>query len=412
MNYKDMDPKNKVCIYALRGAHLRTSGIAVPCCISKQHHGDSKSTIQQQRNNEWWRKLRQDLAAGVETPVCKTCWHSESVLNDSYRMRANHHYRDILEQIDIHTDGTLDSDEINLWDIRDNNICNMGCVSCGSHSSSLINQESFRYKDDASWQRLFPTFGDSTVVYGWDESQVEQQIIPNLGAHTRHLYFAGGEPLINRTHYLILKHLIENQWSRSITLFYNTNLLKVNHFGEDLWGQWRQFKQVNVGVSIDAVGTQAEWARWGTNWDRVDANCRSLIASGSVKQLGINTTHSCYTIFGLHRVIDWFESTGFNGQLRFSVAWGADWLKTQIIDLETRQQLVEKLEARYPMYTDPRYSQWDILKTELLDNSWDADRVAKARHTAVQVFDKIDSVRGTNWRLTFPRLQQNLENNQ
>ena len=384
---------------------MKTDGTVAPCCMA-QNTTESKltGTVEQQRNHSYWNSVRADLAAGIQHSACNSCWQSERVQGVSQRTRVNDQHQDLLNTIDIDPTGKLEDQLIRFWDIRDSNICNMGCVSCNPSASSLLNQESLARSQDAQWQKIHRSIGDTAVLRNWSQDAVETQVIDHLGPHTRHLYFAGGEPLINRTHYTILKYLIQHNLSHNITLFYNTNLLKLNHFGEDLWDQWRQFKTVNIGVSIDAVGARAEYARWGTVWSTVDKNCRSLVNSSSAKLVGINTTQSMYTLGGLKNTIRWFNSVGFTGSLRFSHAMGPDWLNKQVLPLEWRQQLVSSCEDEIDMYSFPLV-EWKRLRHEILQDTWPDQRRQRAASTAIRVLDKIDSVRNTQWKQCFPELE-------
>ena len=80
------------------------------------------------------------------------------------------------------------------------------------------------------------------------------------------IYFAGGEPLIMPEHFQLLTKLIETGRSKNVTLIYNTNCTILDYKGNNLLDLWKNFKWVNIGASIDAMGTRIEYIRKGTRW--------------------------------------------------------------------------------------------------------------------------------------------------
>ena len=412
---------NKVCLYALRGCHIQTEGGVVPCCIARTHHHElnkidfgkryGDESIQQQRNNEFHVKLRKDLYHGIETPTCETCWESERVTGHSYRTEVASQNPGLLETIDIKSDGTLSDDIINFWDIRDTNKCNMKCLNCNPGYSSLFNQESLANQNDPDYANYTPLTprGDTAVFESFSKDEIHSQILPVLNENTKHIYFAGGEPLISDSHYYILQYLVDNDYAKNVKLFYNTNMLKLSHFGIDITTLWDQFKDVVLGISIDAVGERAEWARYGTNWSTIDNNLKKLAENKKIK-LNVNSTQSPYTIFKMDQVINWFHSNieyreiRSYGVIRFSYAVGSDKWNMQVLPYDMRENIIKELEKNYDVYNEYKFSHFELFKHHMLDNSWDQQRIDKARRDLKYYLNLMDRVRSTNWEQQCPEL--------
>ena len=407
-------PENhKICLYALRGCHIRPEGGVVPCCIAKvsNHIQPNIKNIHNERNNEWHVKLRKDLYNGIENPICNTCWDSEKKSGSSYRTEVVQQNPGILENIKINSDGTLADDIINFWDIRDTNKCNMKCLNCNPGYSSLFNQEALINQHNEKYKnyiQLRPR-GDTAISTSLSEEAIHTQILPSLNEHTKHLYFAGGEPLISDSHYYILKYLVDNDLAKNIKLFYNTNLLKTSHFGIDLSSLWDEFGNVVLGLSIDAIEERAEFARYGTNWKTINENILKIKNTNA--RINVNSTQSPYTFFKLHETINWFHSVieysenRSTGIFRFSIAIGSDKWSLQVIPYELRLNYLNYIESNFDVFNEFKFSQYNYFKkTVLVQEGWDQDRVNKARKDLKYYLDLMDSVRGTNWQTTCPEI--------
>jgi sulfatase maturation enzyme AslB (radical SAM superfamily) len=89
------------------------------------------------------------------------------------------------------------------------------------------------------------------------------------------IYFAGGEPLIMREHYVLLDKLLA-AGRTDVKLQYNTNFSELQFKDKHVFEYWSQFRDVRVGASLDGMGKHAELVRKGTQWDQIEKN-RSLM---------------------------------------------------------------------------------------------------------------------------------------
>ena len=155
-------------------------------------------------------------------------------------------------------------------DIRNNNLCSLECSICNSYYSS-------------SWaDRLGETKFVSTD-FDVDVSNVE------------HIYFAGGEPLINPKHWQVLDSIPNPS---TVTLQYNSNLTSIKNIEK----YWTRFKNVSVNASMDAIGKLGEQLRYGTDWDKWTNNLDTAAKYAEVK---VNPTISVLNIFNLKEIELW-----------------------------------------------------------------------------------------------------------
>ena len=111
----------------------------------------------------------------------------------------------------------------------------------------------------------------------------------------QHIYFAGGEPLINPTHWKVLDN-IKNP--HNVSLQYNSNLAVVKNIDK----YWPKFKKVSVNASMDAVGQLGEYLRYGTKWDKWVQN---IEYASNFADLKLNPTISVLNIFHLKEIEEW-----------------------------------------------------------------------------------------------------------
>ena len=98
------------------------------------------------------------------------------------------------------------------------------------------------------------------------------------------VYFAGGEPLIIPYHYEMLDYMIKNDYAKNIELRYNTNLSTLKYKSVDLLKNWSSFKNITLSPSIDMIGEQGEYHRYGSKWNDIINNLNVDIISFSMSK--------------------------------------------------------------------------------------------------------------------------------
>ena len=145
-----------------------------------------------------------------------------------------------------------------LLSIKNGNVCNAKCRTCHPGDSS-------RWIADA--KKLFAitqqdaTYKINVREINWDESQIEEIFV--LSKNLIRLELFGGEPTYNKKVIALLNRMVEAGVSKNISLYINTNG-SVNII--DKIPGLHQFKEIDIGISIDAVGEQFEYIRHGVNY--------------------------------------------------------------------------------------------------------------------------------------------------
>lgn len=254
---------NTFCVYPWVHIHVNTDGGVYPCCVGwspdrRTELGNvNQSSLEDMFNGDYMKQLRLDMLAGKKREdACVNCYRREDAGFTSARHGANKDFEQVIEVLKSNTkeDGYVDP-KIVSWDIRYSNLCNLKCRSCGSMFSTTWAEE-----DGIEDGKIY------AIPEGVPDPMSSQY------EHVEKIYFAGGEPLIMPEHFQLLLKLIESGRSKNVTLIYNTNCTILDYKGHNLLDLWKNFKWVNIGASIDAMGPRIEYIRKGTRWSVIEKN--------------------------------------------------------------------------------------------------------------------------------------------
>lgn len=423
MKYKDLPANNKFCMRPWRGAHIMPDGDVVACCHQTYGHWGKKdydikhnlknSDIGTIRNSPEWNQLRKDLVNGVQNEACEYCWRLEDKGLTSMRTRGNEmDHGWIIDGIDISMDGTLTDNEISYWDIRDSNLCNMKCIMCGPGLSSLWNQEALdNYDAKETGYNVKNPIGDKALFHVNDVSQEPiESIIERHIDHAEAFYFAGGEPLINDTHWRIIEMLEERKMFNT-RLAYNTNLLKLKYKKWDAAEAWKKFPNLSIGASIDAVGYRAEYTRTGTVWNLLEDNFAKGMEINPFA-MGISSTVNIMTIGGMADLMKWVGKMQVrqNKFIYHNVLVSPSYLNINILPMETREQLWKPIQDTLDTW-DPKWrhvitgTSLKVLKEKFFNDVPDEEYCIAQRKQFKSKIQQLDRVRGTNFLDACPELE-------
>jgi sulfatase maturation enzyme AslB (radical SAM superfamily) len=209
-------------------------------------------------------------------------------------------------------DGTIVIEDFPLQylDLRFGNNCNLSCRMCGPSDSSSWYEDHVKLTGKTEY---WDTHGKvelkknaagkfSTTDYDWYNSESFWKEMNEMGSGVRHIYMAGGEPLLIEKHFSFLNDCIGKGFAKNIILEYNTNLSFLN---EKIINLWEQFKQVRVGASIDGMGDVLEYQRHPIKWDSTLKNLQILdgLKENIFSWLALTITN--YNVFHVPEFIKW-----------------------------------------------------------------------------------------------------------
>ena len=387
------------------------------------------TTLDEARNLPMIKELRKSMINGEKHPMCNQCWDHEAVGLPSKRKSMLKIYGDEGWTLS-NPDGTINTKEFPLTyvDVRFGNLCNLACRSCGPSDSSLWVDDYLKLSGQEVATMVYYSSKEYKIAkvnnkaeiitdpedFTWYEQDKFWKEIDTHAKYIDRLYFTGGEPSINKTHFKLLEYLIEKGYSKHITLEYNSNMVAIP---EKLYGWWEQFESVGVGCSIDGINEYANYIRPPSEWDVLEKNLDRMGYSNSEKIKGsISTTISIYNIFHFLDITRWLlekKYTNIDAVPSFHMLEGPEYLNVQALPSETKQLVVEEYEKFFneletnhsrkrSLFFRRRYS--GIL-THMMSGDL-SDRLPKLK-IATQ---KVDELRNQSLAKTIPWLAKILDN--
>jgi MoaA/NifB/PqqE/SkfB family radical SAM enzyme len=258
------------CVLPFFGAEFTPSGFTTPCCLVP--------------TNTDIKQLQTEMLAGQRPTACQKCWKLEDqgltsnrqIKNSTFDLHKNRDLRYIEEDCQ---NGKFNSQIIQLYT---SNLCNSTCVTCGPQVST-------------AWATLkkVKTFDiiDQTIL----DSLVYKDFVI--------LTFVGGEPFYENRNFEILQKLIDVDNTDCYISFVTNGSTNISDKQINIL---KQFKNLNICLSIDGVGPVFEYLRYPLSWDKLLENIKLY------RGLGINLSVS-YTISNLNvlyheETVAWFDS--------------------------------------------------------------------------------------------------------
>lgn len=135
--------------------------------------------------------------------------------------------------------------DLHTIDVRWTNLCNFSCVYCNPSFSS-------RWADELNTLQQYP-----------DQAQLDdfKRYIFDHAGTLKHVYLAGGEPLLMKENLELLDLL--QQVNPTVNLRINTNLSKTN---TKIFERICEFPNVHWTVSVETQAQEFDYVRYGGNW--------------------------------------------------------------------------------------------------------------------------------------------------
>lgn len=336
-------PHDRFCVLPWISLETSPIGSIRPCCLADDEIVDDQGAkynlasadLEQVRDGQQMRRLRQEFLAGQQPQTCRKCWNEERAGRTSKRM----HTLDRLKHVVPDTEWTEDAKPLMFLDLKLGNICNLKCRICGSWSSSQFATEEI---NDTHPDKRKATFAYQMLRAGaWPRNSSDfWQQLETMANEIRYIEFTGGEPFMIEEHFDLLKRLVERGLAGDIEIHYNTNGTVYPEQAPEIW---QHFRTVEIAFSIDDVGERFEYQRSNADWLEVNANINrffELRRQTSNIRLQVCTTVNVFNVLYLADVAAWTRSREFDfvywnvmhDAWYFSVACLPDSVKSAVID--------------------------------------------------------------------------------
>jgi MoaA/NifB/PqqE/SkfB family radical SAM enzyme len=298
-----------ICITPWVNSEITVLGMVTPCCVydrNLEFKSITEFPLEDIVNGHDQAELRQQFLQGERPAGCQDCWRDEDHGNFSKRLRDRHVFRKNLFEIDYNDTG---SNKLLSLDIKLKNTCNLSCRICSPELSTKWHSEFVQnYNSYPQWHLMEQNKSEWT-----DDTSSNFWTSVNNCSDIQYLTFAGGEPLLDKSHATMLKYFVDNNRSSEISLHYNTN---GTIYANKLIPLWNQFKQIELSFSIDNVGPKFEYERFGAVWKEVVGNLKKY-----KKLYASNYILNVYSTVTILNILDSYDLYNFCKQLNLPIVF-------------------------------------------------------------------------------------------
>lgn len=351
-----------------------------PCCKfmhSSYAHTSSnigETNIEGYLNSLMLKEVKKDFLQNKWPKGCERCKIEEENGIESKRIQGSKLLKERLGP-DYPSNGFVTAS------IAFGNTCNLKCIMCSPVSSSKWREE---------WKEVT---GDDIKPNHFYKSEFVDNFY-KFAKNLIHLDIPGGEPFISGVEQQkeLLKHYVQDKRAKDISLHYNTNCTV---FPDEYWIElWKHFKNVDIQLSIDGIGSKFEYIRFPGKWDTIIENTKKYVELVKTKLPNARITAfiavSAYNIAYLDELIFWLESMGIVNPSLGRVDFPTHFRPTVWRD-NAKQFIIQRLsESKYNL--DPFIS---LMKNEDMSKNFDLFRYRVLRH---------DNYRKTKFKETFPEM--------
>lgn len=391
------------------------------------HHSLSESW-----NNYYMRSIRLKMLSGEVPDSCIKCFKEEAAGHESKRKWETEYWShriDIPTLIDeTKSDGSVPP-KVYYIDLRMGTKCNLKCIMCSPHDSSMW---------ESDWRKIYPKIKNRNLkqLFGWsDGTRIDggsyqwHQNNPSFWnelyeqiPHMKQLYFAGGEPTIIKEHYTLLEEVVNRGYAKDIEVRYNSNGLVIP---DKLLDLWKEFKLVRFHFSIDSIERMNDYIRWPPNWEIVKKQLRKLDDTEKKFEITIACAVQALNVYYIPDLIKWKLSQNFKkinpqnlgaGLVNFHLVYLPAFLNVKILPEWFKIKVKEKHDEFYKWLFKNYRNDDDFINSSygikrlkgivsfMFSEDWSV-RMPEFR----EYISLVDGVRGTNFRETFPEMEELLD---
>ena len=318
------------------------------------------------------------IVSELPVPTCHGCYDLEQGKKGFDHISDRVFYIRELKNVatDTYSTGNFD---LKTVDVRWTNLCNFACVYCSPEFSS-------RWADELNVTQARP---DDTAY-----TEFKQYVFEHA-RDLKHVYLAGGEPLLMRENLELLELL--QQVNPDVNLRINSNLSKTD---TRVFDKVCEFKNVHWIVSVESVEQRFEYIRHGSNWQDFADNLTAINKLGH--KISFNMLYLLLNYLDVFDCLRWLQHQGFHNN---SFILGA---LTGPVHLDVRHLPDHKLKQvkttiEHWLNATPGYLLENGLRNilEYIQQPFDKNLSGSLAEIA-----KLDQRRGQDSRNTFPELYQ------
>lgn len=334
------------CPSMWKSVHVDTDGYLTPCCLFI-HKEDKKSKLVDIQHaetilQEEFQEYRDQLSQGIWPSGCNQCKFAEDEGRDSKRLQD-------MWMLHNRTMQTPPEDvSLEYLQLKTGRLCNLRCTICTPACSTAISTELLRIGklDRATYDRL-----NEEIAWSYDVEQYKK-LNPGENGYFR-IDIAGGEPLLNKTHFEWLDQLPNPE---KTILLYNTNGTQRPTRKEiDIW---KKFRGIILSFSIDSYGDKFEKLRVGAKWDQVLDNLKYCQEEIIAKEFDLHTSNVSVVMtvskmnvrdaIPLYKILNQYVRFNNSNPLNFNYLYYPDQMACHNMSRKELEEVIALYDAEIP----------------------------------------------------------------
>lgn len=385
----DFIPKDTHCIYPWINLVVLNDGKVHPCCLYTESITDTPNiqnhSLTEIYNSQYMKDLRTQFRQGITPSGCEPCWFNESAGITSMRQSGEFKFKDIWYLIDYTQDN---SNNLQILDLKLGNECNLSCRICAPNCSSTV--ADFNLKHNLISKEQFIAIKNNSQ---WSEQDDFYSQIEDIAYNLRYLDLYGGEPLMIRRHYDLLRKLIELDVSKNIELDYTSN---GTIYSDSFFDIWQHFKKVKISFSLDNIGQRFELERNGAVWTKVEENIKKFNLKKSTSVLtDVFITISILNIYYLPELLEWIKEQEFSQPPTINILHSPDFLSIKKLTKKAKSLVLDKLQMH----------SGDPIISSLINRLDQLDHV-ESNNDFINHIQLMDRLRNQNFAVTHYKISQ------
>ena len=259
------------CNFPFTGMYISHKGTKL-CCVNT--HWPTIKNLEFW-NSDYHKEAKKKMELNERVVGCDTCYDKEKlkILSSRNTYQSEKH----IPRKELPTKLDLDL----------SNFCNLKCVMCNSRRSSQWAKDKGLYTE---------TNGVNTV------SQTVLDDICKISKDLEYLTIQGGEPSIMPEFVYYFNFLKENNIIQNINLQVISNLTNLN---TKFFNFLKDFKSVQLSVSVDAYGSANEYIRYPSNFEQIEKNLIELSNKIGNINVEIHNSIQILSLFNYDKFLEW-----------------------------------------------------------------------------------------------------------
>lgn len=385
-------------------------------------------------NTEYKKQQRKMMLEGTRPAECDYCWRVEDnvkhIISDRIYKSSEKDWA--FPFIDDIVSKPWDDDVNPTYvEVNFSNVCNFKCSYCSPQFSSKWMEEINKfgaYPTSNKFNSLSAFIQqESMPIPHRDENHYIEAFWkwwPELYKDLQYFRITGGEPLLSKDTFDILDYIIENP-NPNLTLIVNTNLNPpadvLNKFLEKIKiiVNEKKVKKFKIFTSCEAHGKQAEYIRYGLNYDKLIENINKVFSEVPI-EITIMCTYNILSIFSykdfLVDILAIKKKYKNYTDLRPALIVDIPYLRypehqsmfigedSMVVHFEETLNFMKQNMDPFKGFMEYEIDKFKRLYELFVRRQMQNDRLKTLRQDFVKFVDEHDLRRGTNFRKTFPQL--------